>query len=352
MSDEVINFENKMAKYVGSEYAVFVSSGSTANALLAMYLKDNFHKKKVVVFPSTTWITSVSRFIREGFTPHFIDISLDDLSIDLDKLELYLKKNSKNVACVFVTSLLGFSPHIDRLKMIEKKYKVKIMMDNCESTFTTYNCKNISSYFTSTTSTYFGHHLQSVEGGFVFTNDEREYEYFLMSRNHGMTRSLSKNKERYLNPDVDSRFDFRFLGDNYRNTNINAFIGQLDFARIEHYVKARQDLYDYFYDLCESSKTEVLTVRRKDEDVPFSLPFVLPSKEAKANIQGYCTQNKIENRPIISGNLLRQTCLKKYGNPTKFKVSELLHHRGLYVGLHSKVKKENIQKLVNSFISI
>ncbi len=348
MSDEVINFENKMARYVGSKYSVFVSSGSTANALLAMYLKDFFFKKKIVVFPSTTWITSVSRFIREGFTPHFIDISLDDLSIDLDKLESYLQKNKQKVACVFVTSLLGFSPNIDRLKSIEEKYNVKIMMDNCESTFTTYNGKNISSYFTSTTSTYFGHHLQSVEGGFVFTNDIREYEYFLMNRNHGMTRSLSKNKELYLNPDVDSRFDFRFLGDNYRNTNINAFIGQLDFARVDKYVKVRKDLYDYFYESCEISN--VFVVKRKEEDVPFSLPFVLLSKKTKEQVQKYCDENSIENRPIISGNLLRQSCLKKYGKPTLYKNSELLHHYGLYVGLHSKVRQEDIKKLTSTFV--
>lgn len=347
MSDEVINFETKMAQYVGSKYAVFVSSGSTANGLLAMYLKDFFATKKTVVFPSTTWITSVSRFIREGFTPHFIDISMKDLSMDLDKLEAYLQKNKSKVACVFITSLLGFSPDIKRLKYIEKKYKVKVMMDNCESTFTTYDSKNISSYFTSTTSTYFGHHLQSVEGGFVFTNDESEYEYFLMSRNHGMTRSLSKNKEKYINPDVDSRFDFRFLGDNYRNTNINAFIGQLDFARIDKYVEIRKDLYDYFYESCAS--TDVITIKRKEEDVPFSLPFVLPSKKDRMQIQKYCQENGIENRPIISGNLLRQSCLKKYGVPTKYKTSELLHHRGLYVGLHSKVSKEDIRKFTGTF---
>ncbi len=351
MSDEVINFENKMAQYVGSKYAIFVSSGSTANGLLAMYLKDFYSTKKTIVFPSTTWITSVSRFIREGFTPYFIDVSLEDLSMDLDKLELYLKKNGNKVACVFVTSLLGFSPDMDRLKKIEKKHKVKIMMDNCESTFTTYKSKNISSYFTSTTSTYFGHHLQSVEGGFIFTNDEKEYEYFLMSRNHGMTRSLSKNKEKYINPDVDSRFDFRFLGDNYRNTNINAFIGQLDFARVDKYIKVRRDLYDYFKNFCEPISDRVVTVNRKEGDVPFSLPFVLPSKKIRECVQLYCSNNKIENRPIISGNLLRQTCLKKYGNPIKFTNSELLHHRGLYVGLHSKVEKENIKNLVDSFVS-
>lgn len=350
MTDEVAVFEQKMADYVGSKHAVFVSSGSTANTLLAMYLKDQLgtDKKNIVVFPSTTWITSVAPFIREGFTPHFIDINLYDLSLDTDQLASFLENNREKVAAVFVTSLLGFSPNIDALEYLRKKYRVKIMLDNCESTFTKHKNKNISSYFTSTTSTYFGHVLQSVEGGFIFTNCDYEYEYFLMARNHGMTRSLNANKQYYLNPDVDSRFDFNLIGNNFRNTNINAFIGQLDFERIKHYIETRKELYDYFVDQCEKYSNAIV-FSRKEQDVPFSLPFVSESINWKKHIQHYCSANNIETRPIISGNLLRQTCLKKYGNPDNFENSELLHHNGLYVGLHSKVKKEDIKKLVKHF---
>ena len=350
MTDEVATFEQKMADFVGSRHAVFVSSGSTANTLLAMYLKDQLgtDKKNIIVFPSTTWITSIAPFIREGFTPHFIDINLHDLSLDTDQLSSFLESNSEKVAAIFVTSLLGFSPKIDTLDFLRKKYRVKIMLDNCESTFTKYKNKNISSYFTSTTSTYFGHVLQSVEGGFIFTNCDYEYEYFLMARNHGMTRSLKTNKEYYLNPDVDSRFDFNLVGNNFRNTNINAFIGQLDFKRIKHYIQIRRDLYDYFIEQCEKY-SNVVVFNRKEQDVPFSLPFVAENTGWKKIIQHYCFANNIETRPIISGNLLRQTCLKKYGNPDNFENSEILHHNGLYVGLHSKVKKEDIKNLVKHF---
>jgi CDP-6-deoxy-D-xylo-4-hexulose-3-dehydrase len=350
MSDEVVKFEEKMANYVGVKYAIFVANGSVANTLLAMYLKDHCteRKRNVIVFPSTTWITSVSPFIREGFSPKFIDVSLENLSIDLDKLEKFLEKNNKTVACVFVTSLLGFSPDIDRLNYLRKKYGVKIMLDNCESTLTSYKNKNISSYFTSTTSTYFGHLIQSVEGGFIFTNSEYEYEYFLMARNHGMVRGLKSNKELYTNSDVDSRFDFRLLGNNYRNTNIHALIGQLDFERIKEYTYKRSKLYDYFQNNCLGCP-RVKTIMKNVGDVPFALPMIFESKEKKQKIQTYCDINKIETRPIISGNLLRQTCLKKYGTPSKFPNSELLHHNGLYVGLHSKVKEEDIRNLTSTF---
>ena len=113
------------------------------------------------------------------------------------------------------------------------------MMDNCENTFGSFENQNISSFFTSTTSTYFGHQIQSVEGGFIFTNSKEEYEYFLMLRNHGMTRSLSE-PQKYNNPDVDSRFDFYCLGNNFRNSDIHAFIGLLDLKRIHKLKKKRE----------------------------------------------------------------------------------------------------------------
>jgi len=118
--DQVKSFEDKFSKFVEKKYSVFVSSGSTANTLLAMYLKDKGDKKKTVVFPSTTWITSISPFLREGFDPKFIDVTLQDLSMNLDHLEKYLSKSASDVACVFFTSLLGFVPDIDRIERISK----------------------------------------------------------------------------------------------------------------------------------------------------------------------------------------------------------------------------------------
>jgi len=170
-------FEQKMAEYVGVKYALFVSSGSTANTLLAYYL-DQVETKKKIIFPSVTWSTSVTPFIKCGFEPVFVDINLNDLSMDLDQVEKILKEDN-DVSTIFITSLLGIAPDIDKLIYLKNKYNVKIMMDNCESTFTKYKGRNISSFFTSTTSTYFGHLLQSVEGGFVFTNDEKEYELLI-----------------------------------------------------------------------------------------------------------------------------------------------------------------------------
>ena len=347
MGEHVKSFEEKMASYVGVKRAVFVANGSVANTLIAMYLKDNVYNKNknIIVFPSTTWVTSVSPFIREGFKAEFIDISLDDWSMDLDKLEILLKKKSKNIVCCFITSLLGYTPNVSKMKFLEDKYKVKIMLDNCENTFGKYNNKNISSFFTSTTSTYFGHQLQSVEGGFIFTNSEKEYDYFLMARNHGMTRSV-KNNKKYLNHNVDPRFDFYLLGNNFRNSNIHAFIGLLDYDRIDFYINRRTDLYNYY---TNKYKRKILLPKSFENrtHVPFCIPIICKNKKEKQKALKFCLDNNIETRPIISGNLLKQTCFKNFGDFNKYKNSEFLDQNGFYVGLHSKVSKNNLDKILN-----
>ena len=232
---KVKEFEEQMAKFVGSKYSVFVSNGSTANSILASYNKD-FNNKPYVVLPSTTWSTSCSPWIREGFEPIFVDISMDDFSIDKDLLINVLDKCADKISCVFPTSLIGYTPDIKFYQHISEKYGVKVMFDNCENTFGEYKNKNISSYFTSTTSTYFGHQLQSVEGGFVFTNNQNEYEKFLMYRNHGMARSLSAyglDASKVENSDVDPLFDFNLLGNNYRSSEINAVFGYKTSRRVQ-----------------------------------------------------------------------------------------------------------------------
>lgn len=346
----VKKFEKKFAEFVGTKYAVFVANGSVANTLLAMYLKDTLKNKnkKEIIFPSTTWTTSISPFIREGFIPKFIDISLDDFCLDLNLVEDYLKKNNKKVAAIVCVSLIGQVPDIDKLKILEKKYGVRILLDNCENTLGLYKNKNISSYFTSTTSTYFGHQLQSVEGGFVFTNDEKEYHYFLMHRNHGMTRSLPMyniDAQKYENKQVNSLFDFYGVGNNFRNTDIHAFIGLLDFKRINNYIKDRIEISEKISNILKN-KNLILPKKLKNRvAVPFCYPIVSFDKKLISNLLSFCKENGIETRPIISGNLLRQTCYKKYGKYLDYPNSEFLHNHGFYIGIYPTLN----DKIINIF---
>lgn len=354
MDKNVKQFELEMAKFIGCKYSVFVSSGSTANTILACYLKDSRIKEKnrKIIFPSTTWTTSVSPFIREGFIPKFIDVNLEDFSLDLDAVEEALKSD-KSIEAIFITSLLGFVPDINRLKALSDKYKVKVMMDNCENTLGSFNNKNISSFFTSTTSTYFGHQLQSVEGGFIFTNDDEEYNYFLLARNHGMVRSLPNDqKYKFSNKDVNERFDFFLLGNNYRNSDIHALIGRMDLKKVNKYIASRQSLFDYFCNSINSEKFVLPKNFGNRSHVAFSIPIVFKNDADLDCAMKECEAYGIETRPIISGNLLRQTCYKKFANYKNFPNSEFLHNNGFYVGLHPKVTRnqiDNLVKIINNY---
>ena len=346
----VNQFELKMADFVGSKYAIFCSSGSTANTLVAMRLRD-LTSKNIVIFPSTTWTTSVTPFIREGFAPKFIDVNLQDFSFNYHSLEKFLQVESGSVAAIFATSLLGFVPDISKLIDLSQRYGVRLMLDNCENTFGKFEEQNVSSFVTSTTSTYFGHHLQSVEGGFVFTNSKEEYEYFLMLRNHGMTRSVADN-EKYLNKDVDSRFDFYCLGNNFRNCEIRSLIGMLDLKKADVHIAKRKSLFNIFESEIDESKF-ILPERYENRDpVPFAFPVICKEFKIKKMGLDYCAVNGIETRPIISGNLLRQTCFKKYAIAEEFPNSELLHHNGFYIGLHTKLKDNQVSDLVNNLNSL
>jgi len=379
----VKQYEKAWENYTGAKHVVLVSSGSTANTLIAQYTKDREDfSKKIVVFPATTWQTSVSPWVREGFTPHFIDINLVDFSIDLGKLEEYLSKNHKKVNTVFVTSLIGFTPNIPKLKKICFKYNVSLKLDNCENSFGDYvdldrtefidgekyfvfKPYHICSQFTSSTSTYFGHMtVTGAEGGLIFTNDDAEYEYYLMNRAHGMVRNLAPYNidprwiNLYRNKEVDPQFDFFSLGNNFRNTDIAAYIGLLDFKRIDKYINRRIELYKLFhFGLCPFRYylPPLMGGRRgvpffQKKDVPFCLP-VIASRCFKINVidkaRKACEKLGVETRPIISGNLLRQTPYKKYGNSEEFPNAEFLHQNGFYVGLYPNLKEKQIIRLTN-----
>lgn len=365
----VAEFENQFAEEVGVKHAIQVSSGSTANTLLAMYLKDNLMKqtgKDIVVLPAVTWSTSVSPWIREGFQPVFVDVSLEDLSMDLDKLEEILKAQAHQIACVFVTSLIGFVPNIKLIMELASQYKVKVMLDNCENTFGRFffnDCDhNINKFFTSTTSCYIGHYINAIETGFIFTNSRTEYEYFNMARNHGMTRTLrhdvTADYRCYVNKKVDWRFDFYCLGNNFRTSDLHAFIGLLDFGRRGYYIQKRWELYSIFKESLNLDKYLLPKDFIDRFHVPFCLPIILKQDKNhtaqifKSQILAYLDAQKIEFRPIISGFLGHQTAYKRYMKLENFPNAVFLHDHGLYVGLHNQVTRKQVVKLTEFLNSI
>ena len=202
---------------------------------------------------------------------------------------------------------------------------------------------------------YFGHQATTgSEGGLIFTNSDEEMASYILNRSHGLTRELpnydlGKDYHKDLsNPDVDELFDFNTLGLNYRMSNIAAFMGLLDFERLDSYIESRKLLYKTYSDLL--SDDFILPKEYVSrENVMFCLPIILRKKcRIKADKVKSVVENLgIEYRPIISGNLLRQTCYKKYEDYKNFRNAEHLHNYGIYVGLHPKLKQSQIELLTS-----
>ena len=171
-----------------------------------------------------------------------------------------------------------------------------------------------------------------------------------MIRNHGMYRHLPpENQEKYKNPDVDPLFDFYCIGNNFRNSDIHAYIGLLDFKRVPLYTSHRKFCGDIFTSLLDQNS--FYKVQVKNEDNLFSLPIIAKNKETIDKIKNFCKSKGIEYRPIIGGNLLKQTAFKKYANGN-YPHADIINENGLYVGLHYSVTPEQISWFVNTINNI
>lgn len=366
---KVKEFEERFAKYLGVKYVVATSSGSTANSILSHYWFDK-NKKSIkngrnqIILNGITWATNANPWIRDGFKPIFIDINLQDFSIDCDKLEKYLKHNHKKVSCVFVTSLIGFAPNLDRLEEICNKYKVRLFGDFCESGLTKYigwfdkpNLVHIGRYITNTHSFYVGHLLCGCEMGCLATNNHEEYQEFLLYRNHGLLRSIKdineypwiNTYEENKNELTDESFTFIRVGNNYRPTEINAYTTLLDLKRIEQYTKRRKSLYELYYK--NLNDNFYLPEQNGDENINFCLPIIV-NPEYKGNksdliekAKKICDKNLIERRPIVSQTITRHSIYQEYGDYKTLKNCEYLTKYGFYVGLNVKVKEDDILSL-------
>ena len=373
IGNKVEKFEHIFAKFLGVKYVIATSSGSTANSILSHYWKDKNIKefnngKNHIIFNGISWSTNVNPWIRDGFIPIFLDINLENFSIDCDKLEKFLIQNCQKISCIFCTGLIGYSPNIEKLELICNKYKIKLFFDFCESSLSQYynksifNIIHIGKNHTHTHSFYLGHLICGCELGCIATNDEYEYQEFLLYRNHGLLRSLEKLKnvkidhrlyQSLQNELVDDSFSFARIGNNYRPTEINAYTAILDLNRINYYILKRKLLFEMFYKNIDKQKFYLPKIIdfNKYFNVHFCLPLII-NKEYKKdkyilfqNVQILLDNERIERRPIISSTFTRQRIYQKYGNHEDLENCEYITKMGCYIGLYPQLKISQIIKL-------
>lgn len=356
---KVKELEQNWNKWLGSKYSLFVSSGSTANFLLVAAIKEKYGLKagdKVLV-PACTWMTNVAPIIQLGLKPIFCDVNLKDFSFDESELK-YIASKHKDIKLIFVTHLLGFSSKARINGVLDEIFpKALIIDDVCESHGCTYdNGEKVgANSLGATFSTYFGHHLTSIEGGFVSTNDEDLYDLMKMKRSHGMARE-SLHFADYSNQykDIDKQFLFVTDGYNFRNTELNAVLGLSQLKKLGKSIEIRNKNYSKFCKMIESYYPSFMPIEFSNTSSNFCLPFVCSCTEKKKDFTNKLIENEIEFRPIISGNLLRQPFLKDYKITTKKKATnaDIIHDLGLYIGNSQFVGKKHLNKLEEILESI
>jgi CDP-6-deoxy-D-xylo-4-hexulose-3-dehydrase len=347
---KVRKFEQEWSKWLGVKHSLYVSSGSTANSLLISAVKEYYGLKdgdKVLV-PATTWMTNVAPVFQSGLQPIFCDINLGNFSFDLNELK-HIASIHSDIKVIFITHLIGLSSDVEKIREIFPE--ALILEDVCESHGVEGpdGKKRGTESIGSTFSFYFGHHMTTIEGGVVCTNNTELYELMRLKRSHGMAREASPEYfEQYAkeNPDIDKMFLFMTDGYNFRNHEVCAVLGLSQLKRLDKNIKIRRENYKRFH----SSLVHVDGYRipyYSEGNSSFSFP-IITFKDNIGRLKEVLRTNQIEYRPVISGNLLRHPAFKKYKLCTERELPnvEILHNNGLYVGNSQFVTSRKIDKLI------
>lgn len=350
---KVKEFQDKFSKWNGSKYSILVNSGSSANLLIVESCKEMFNWKNndEVIVPSVTWPTTITPVIQAGLKPIFLDVNLKDFSFDYSNLKKAISKKTK---AIFVAHLIGFPADIKKIKKAIGKRKIILLEDCCESQGAMINKKKIGNFgIGGSFSFYWGHHMSTIEGGMITTNNLKFYNTCLLKRSHGLARELPEKEQRYFKKKY-SKNDFKFLflssGYNLRSTEINAFLGILMLKKINQWIKIRNNNFNYFIKILKKFDDEFITSHKKEMS-SFVLPFLMKNKNKKNQLESYLNKSGIETRPFIAGNLLRQPFLKNFKNKV-FKNSDFIHNNAFYIGNNqflSKARLSLLEKLLNKF---
>ena len=358
-SENVKKFEENWSKWLGVKYSVFVNSGSSANLLTISVLRILFKKGKEIILPSLTWVSDINSVLQNNYKPVFVDINANNLCMDEDQI---IKKVNKNTLAVFLTHVQGFNGLSSKLINFLKKRKVLLIEDVCESHGATYKNKKLGTFGKiSNFSFYYAHHMSTMEGGMVCTNDKKIYEIARMIRSHGMAREsnnpIFERKIIKKNPKLFSKFIFLYPGYNFRNTEIGAVIGLNQLKSLNKNNEKRKKNFKLFLKLIDKNIYRTNFYTQGSCNYAFPLILQKPNWKFRRKLENTLKKNRIEFRRgnAGGGNQLRQPYLKPYLKEIKlsqFKQVDHIHFFGYYIGNYPSLSSKKIIKLTKILNSI
>ncbi|MDB4430221.1 DegT/DnrJ/EryC1/StrS aminotransferase family protein [bacterium] len=347
-------YESKFSNWLGTNHSVFVNSGSSAIllGLTALKFGGKLKNNKIVV-PDVSWATDVSTPLILGMDTFVVDCNREDLSADLDHLESIFRE--ENPAAFILVSVLGLVPDMDRIVSLCEKYNVLLIEDTCESMGSEYKGQKLGTFgCMSFFSTYFGHHISTIEGGLISTNNKDINDMLLMIRSHGWDRDLdddtaTKLAEKHNVKDFDRLFTFYMPGLNVRSTDLQAKIGLSQVDKIDKFAKIRNDNFLNYNDRLKYSANLISPTQREGDFVSsFCYPIILQERnKCIAELRA----NDIACRPLIAGSLTKSPMWKKFGgmevnNPNAIFVNDY----GFYCPNHQGLSDTDIERICDIII--
>ena len=347
---KVVEFEKQWSDWAGVKHSLLVNSGASANELTMLALKYMYGDGEVIV-PPLTWISDISSVLFAGFRPVFVDINFDNLSFDLNKLKEAITPKTR---AIFLTHVLGINGLTDELLKLCKDKNILLIEDVCESHGTTFKGKKVGSFgYASNFSFYFAHHMSTIEGGMVCTNDDKFYQMCRALRSHGMMREMTDDnmKQEIIEKYPDLNPDFIFVGPahNFRSTEINAVIGLNQLPRLDDNNKKRISNFNHFISNLNAEK--YITELRTAGQCNYAFIVIMrdDSLAVRDKIEATLKKEGIEFRRGLSGggNQMRQPFMTQFNyDLSKYPNIEHIHNFSWYIGNYPSLPKEKIDYLL------
>jgi CDP-6-deoxy-D-xylo-4-hexulose-3-dehydrase len=335
----VAEFERAWSAWLGCDYSVFVNSGSSANLLSMAVLKSQHPDGGEVIVPPLTWVSDIASVVQNGFTPVFADINSETLSLDTAEV---VKKITNETKAVFITHAQGFNGLTDELLKVLDDKDIPLIEDVCESHGAKHNGVKVGTFgLMSNFSFYYAHHMSTIEGGMICTNDHSVYQKLRMLRSHGLVREsddiMTKNIFISNNKQLNPEFIFAYPAYNVRNTEIGAIIGLSQLKRLDENIEKRTQNFLHFLGLIDPKKYRTDFKVEGSSNYAFNLVLRQPDHGFAERLMSKMQDEGIEYRrgSAGGGNQLRQPYLKDIISSDyhlEFPEVEHMHFFGFYLG--------------------
>jgi CDP-4-dehydro-6-deoxyglucose reductase, E1 len=347
---QVQNFENEWSSWLGAKYSVLVNSGSSANLLTMAALREHFGPGEIVV-PTLTWVSDIASAMQCGFKPVFVDI--DPRTLGMDNRQV-LEKLTSQTKAVFITHVLGYNALGQRLLDELNARNIPLIEDVCESHGAMFHGQKLGTFgLMSNFSFYYAHHMTTIEGGMISTNDANLHETLRMFRSHGMVREAQSQElqQSYVRdfPDLNPDFIFAFPAYNVRSTEINAIIGRSQLKRLDDNNRVRSQNLELFLKHLDPEKYQTDFVTEGSSNYAFTLVLKNADPRLSERVTQTLRRLGVEFRRGLSGggNQLRQPYIKKYFAEHFYEYPNVnhIHFYGFYIGNYPGLEKDKILRL-------